>query len=186
MPVCYLSASEGVEFRKGRPGGSGWFWVLLRGLAWGLPHALISWSHSHLRAPSERLWLTGGWLAASRMFVSAGHGPGSRATASLGAALEPRPDAKKEVPDNGPQEAGPLRARFFVSGQRRLPLQEVIPREGFLQRRLGGRRLGGRRLGRLEDGGRGPGRSAPPPLLPEWPPPGHEGLALLREALTPR
>ena len=143
MPVCYLSASEGVEFRKGRPGGSGWFWVLLRGLAWGLPHALISWSHSHLRAPSERLWLTGGWLAASRMFVSAGHGPGSRATASLGAALEPRPDAKKEVPDNGPQEAGPLRARFFVSGQRRLPLQEVIPREGFLQRRLGGRRLGG-------------------------------------------
>lgn len=115
LPVCYLPASEGVEFRKGRPGGSGWFWVVLRGLAWGLPHALISWSHSHLRAPSKCLWLTGCF---QNVYERGAQAQGLGATASLGAALEPRPleprpDAKKEVPDNGPQEAGPLRARFF-------------------------------------------------------------------------
>lgn len=68
----------------------------------------------------------------------------------------------------------------------------MIPREGFLQRRLGGRRLGGAQAGWLEDGGEGPWPLSTPALASGgrrprgWRLPGHEGLALLREALMPR
>lgn len=68
------------------------------------------------------------------------HGPGTSGGAqalgsraaeeagNLGAALEPRPTAKKEMPNNSPQEAAvPVTAVSSLLQTGRVPLQEAIP-----------------------------------------------------------
>ncbi|KAB1257886.1 hypothetical protein Cadr_000022875 [Camelus dromedarius] len=161
----------GMEFQSGKMEdlcGCGPEKGLLGGAGWppGVPLRVFHCSLISSRAGTKSQLSQG----PQTVFYSPGRAQilGSRAveeTRSPGAALESRPPAKREVPNNSPQEASPL-PDLHLYRQRRLPLREVIPEGGLPLGQAGG----GAGKDRQEEGSPGP----PWPWLPrpqQWPPP---------------